>query len=260
MSSPSAPVDFRTSVRELRSAQKSRKGAPLYSLVVNRPLGRLFAAAAHQLGLTPNQVTAISAVFTFAGIITIAVAPPSWLTGVAVALLLMIGYALDAADGQLARLRGGGSLLGEWLDHVVDSVKIATLHLAVLIMAYRFFPGSHGWLLVPLVFGATYVVHFFGMLLTELLQRVHAAKIGGSQPAGQASWFMSVMKLPTDYGVLCAVFVLVGLPVVFMIVYSVMAVSNLGYTLLVLRRWAGQIKRLDATPVSSAPPKEAVHV
>ena len=64
----------------------------------------------------------------------------------------MLGYALDSADGQLARLRGGGSLTGEWLDHVIDSFKISTLHLAVLVMAYRFFPTPTWWLLVPLVF------------------------------------------------------------------------------------------------------------
>ena len=53
-------------------------------------------------------------------------------------VLLASGYVMDSVDGQLARLRGSGSLSGEYLDHTVDCVKTATLHLAVLISWYRF--------------------------------------------------------------------------------------------------------------------------
>ena len=59
------------------------------------------------------------------------------MTGVVVSLLLILGYALDSADGQLARLLGGGTPEGEWLDHVIDSAKLATIHLAVLVSLYR---------------------------------------------------------------------------------------------------------------------------
>src|SRR5215213_8858275 len=130
---------FRESLYRLKSAQKSSRGAPIYSRVVNRPLGRLFAALAHKVGLSPNDVTAVSAVCTFTGIVFLALLPPSWSTALLVATLLVLGYALDAADGQLARLRGGGTLAGEWLDHVIDSFKIATLHLAMLVSVFRFY-------------------------------------------------------------------------------------------------------------------------
>ena len=93
----------------------------------------MFAAAAYQIGLTPNQVTYISATFTFVGLLVLALAPATWPVGLLVTVVLVLGYAFDAADGQLARLRGGGSLLGEWLDHMIDSVKVAALHLAVLV-------------------------------------------------------------------------------------------------------------------------------
>ena len=66
--------------------------------------------------------------FTFSALALVAlVAPEPWL-GLAVTLLLVIGYALDAADGQLARLLGGGSSSGEWLDHMVDVTKTCVLH------------------------------------------------------------------------------------------------------------------------------------
>src|SRR5215212_1921607 len=105
-----APVGFSAALRQLQRAQKSKRGAPAYSLYINRPLGRVLAAAAFGARLTPNQVTAISAVCTFAGLVVLALAPAQPLVGFGVAALLVLGYALDSADGQLARLTGGGSL------------------------------------------------------------------------------------------------------------------------------------------------------
>lgn len=70
-----------TVLRELRGAQKTAKGVSLYSRYVNRPAGRVLAAAAFRVGLTPNQVTLVSAVFTFASLAALALAAPSWALG-----------------------------------------------------------------------------------------------------------------------------------------------------------------------------------
>lgn len=237
---------FGAAISQLQQAQKSNKGAPLYSVLINRPLGRVFAAAAHVAGLTPNLVTAISAAFTYTAIVLIALRPPTPRLGFGLAALLVIGYALDAADGQLARLRGGGSLLGEWLDHVIDSGKIATLHLAVLISLWRFSAGPDWWLAVPLLFSVVNVVHFFGFLLTELLTRLHYARRQQPLPAkGEASLLMSAIKIPTDYGLLCLVFALFGWPALFVPIYAVLALASAGYTGLVLLRWAKRVAELD---------------
>ena len=128
---------YAEAVARLAHAQKGARNAPAYSRWVNRPIGRRFAALAYLAGLSPDRVTGMSGCFTFAGIGLIAVSGPSPAVGLVVALLLVIGYALDSADGQLARLQGGDTLRGEWLDHVTDAVKIASLHLAVVICWYR---------------------------------------------------------------------------------------------------------------------------
>lgn len=237
---------FRANYVRLRNAQKSSKGAPLYSLLLNRPLGRVFAAVAHQFGLTPNQVTLLSALFTFTGIALIALTPPGLVMALGVALALVIGYALDAADGQLARLRGGGSMTGEWLDHVIDSFKVATLHLAVLISMYRFFDVSSTWLLVPVVFAAVYVIHFFGMLLTDLLTRNAklVLTVGAEVPRG-GSTLVALLKLPVDYGFLCVCFLLLAYPPVFQWCYLALALAMAAYTALVLPVWFRRLKHLD---------------
>lgn len=243
-----AAPTFSSSLNALRSAQKSGKGAPPYSLFVNRPMGRVFAAAAHVAGLKPNQVTMISALFTFAAIVLLAAGPATWWVGVLVALGLVVGYALDSADGQLARLQGGGSLTGEWLDHMIDSVKVSVLHLAVLITAFRSFAlPTELWLLVPLVFAAATGVHFFGMILIELMGRVRRAELGlGAHPPAPVSPGTSLLKLPTDYGVLCLSFLLLGFHPVFLVVYTLLALATTGYTVLVVAKWYRDVRRLDA--------------
>ncbi|MGP3990392.1 CDP-alcohol phosphatidyltransferase family protein [Streptomyces sp. 3N207] len=211
------PAAFSEALRRLRAAQKTAKGVSLYSRYVNRPLGRLFAAAAHRAGLSPNQVTLASAVCSFAGVAAVALVRPSWTLGLCVYAVLVVGFALDSADGQLARLRGGGSPAGEWLDHVVDCAKITGLHSAVLISFHRFaeLPGE-GWLLLPLGFQLVAVLIFFGGLLTDKLR---PRQPGGGAPS-RPSPLRALALLPVDYGVFCAVFLLLGAPGLFRVGYA----------------------------------------
>jgi phosphatidylglycerophosphate synthase len=241
-------------MRRLRNAQKSSKGAPLYSLYVNRPLGRVFAAVAYRLGLTPNQVTAVSAVFTCAGIVLIALAPVSWWIGIPVTAALCLGYALDSADGQLARLRGGGSTTGEWLDHVIDSAKTSALHLAVLVAFFRHYHLSDWRLLIPIGFAVVAAVHFFGMILNEQLARTRRLQAGldATPPRRNSPRWMAVAKLPTDYGLLCCGFAMFGLPVVFQALYALLAVANGGYLLLILPKWYREMGALDHLDVGGS--------
>lgn len=238
---------IRDSYTRLKAAQKSSRGAPLYSVLVNRPLGRVLAAMAHRWWLTPNHVTVVSALFTFTGIALIAILPPTLSAGLLVTTALVVGYALDAADGQLARLRGGGTLAGEWLDHVIDSFKVATLHLAVLIMMFRHFEVADAWLLVPILFAAVDVIHFFGMLLTDLLTRNAHLRLGAAhEPSRPGSLLMSFLKLPTDYGLLCFAFLLLAVPLAFQWAYLFLALASAAYTGLVLLVWYRRLRALDA--------------
>lgn len=241
------PAPARPTVAEamtsLRSAGKSDYGIPLYSRVVNRPLGRRFAAIAHVLGMTPNQVTAVSAVLTFAGIAVIAVVPPDPLMGVVAAFLLCLGYALDSSDGQLARLRGGGTLTGEWLDHMIDCAKNASVHLAVLVSLYRFGVDDAAVLLLPAVFQIVVTVLFFGNILIEQLRGgPRAVKPAGSR----RSVIRSVLVAPADYGLLCVAFAAYGWRPVFLVAYAILLCGNVVYLAGALVRWRRSLSVLDA--------------
>lgn len=218
--------EFASALRSLGSAQKSPVGVPAYTRYVNRPLGRIAAAAAYVMRLTPNQVTLISAVISFVAIYALAAFEPSWALGFAITAGLGFGYVLDSADGQLARLRGGGSPAGEWLDHVVDAARLPALHLAVLIALFRFDDGvSLGILLIPTGYLLVSVVRFFSLMLAEQMKKALPSGASTQTFAGD-SLLKSLALLPLDFGALCIVFVLWGSTSVFLAVYSVLFVAN----------------------------------
>ncbi|MBD9231961.1 MAG: CDP-alcohol phosphatidyltransferase family protein, partial [Rothia mucilaginosa] len=160
---------FSSTLRSLEAAQKPGIGVPAYTRWVNRRVARYFAAAAVALGITPNGVTAISAACSAAGLIVLITCPPTVGVGICAAMLFALGYGLDSADGQVARVTGASSPAGEWLDHVVDSIRVPSVHMATLLSFFLYpahysFSGSHafnGWLIaMPMIFTALTAGHF----------------------------------------------------------------------------------------------------
>lgn len=246
-SRPDPAASVSVIVRALASAQKPGAGAGAYGRWVNRPSGRVLAAVAYKAGLTPNAVTGISALFSFSGIAAIALLRPEWWTGVLITLCLAVGYAFDSADGQLARLRGGGSPVGEWLDHMVDAAKISSLHVAVLIGAYRFTDLAAGWLLVPIGYVVVAAVMFFGMILIDQLRRQFAAD-GRAVDRPTPGNLRSLLVIPADYGFFCLAFLLAGSPAAFGWVYLAFFVANVAFLAGAARKW---FYELSAVPVAT---------
>ncbi|GGU06924.1 CDP-alcohol phosphatidyltransferase family protein [Nocardioides albus] len=238
-----APGGFRAHLEALGQAQKPSLNTAAYSRLVNRPAGRVVAAAAHTLGAATNQVTALSATLSAAGLLVLALVEPHWWTGILVAVLLATGYVLDSSDGQLARLRGGGSRSGEWLDHTIDCFKTATLHLAVLVSWYRFGPATDGWLLVPLGFEVVAVVTYFGLILMPTLRPSSA----GSSAAVPENPLRKWALLPIDYGAQCWMFVLLGFGVLFQWTYLLVFVCNAAALAIALRKWWRELRALDGS-------------
>ena len=248
----SLPARHRALVKQLSTAQKSNRGAAGYSRWVNRPLGRQLAAGAHLAGLSPNQISTLSAVFTYTSIALMASVAPTWPSSITVVLLLVIGYALDSADGQVARLRGGGSPAGEWLDHVFDAVKLATFHLAVAICWFRYFDLKRpAAILIPLTYSAVATVFFFAITLADMLRRIERLRAGGTgvttasvNPDERAPILRSLVVLPNDYGVLCLTMMLLPLHTTFTIVYTVLLAANVVFLGVGCVRWFREMQTL----------------
>lgn len=243
-------LSFKEAHDSLRGAQKTARGAPAYSRWVNRPFGRVLAASAYRLGMTPNQVTAVSAVFTYSAIAVVALVAPSAPMAVLVAVLLLVGYALDSADGQLARLTRMGRPSGEWLDHVIDMGKVCLVNGAVAVSWTRW--GTSGaeigaWTVgLPVLFLAVTVLSFFGWLLAELLVRVARAADPSSVPpaatqATHAPALRSILRLPSDYGLFALTFLWFATPA-FLITYGVLFAANVAILAAALPTWFGQVR------------------
>ena len=182
-----------------------------------------------------------------AAVAALAALPASGWLGLAVTVALALGYALDSADGQVARLRGGGSAAGEWLDHVVDAVKSSSLHAAVLLSAYRFLPeAQRGWLLLPLGFLVVGTVSFAVFLLNDLLKAARLRRDTTSVIRTGSTPLRSLLGAPTDYGVLVHVFLLLGLPAAFLTVYGLLFAASACYLAVALPKWFRDMSDLDA--------------
>jgi phosphatidylglycerophosphate synthase len=243
MTSLAQPYGVRAAYAALARAQKSGAGVPWYMRVVNRRLGRLIASAAAQTRATPDHLTAASFLSFLAGAGLLVGAEPGVRVAIAAMLLLQLGFALDSADGQLARLRGTGSAAGEWLDHVVDSARHLLLHVAVLIGLFRFGDVPDAVLLLPLVFALVSSVRFFAQILAEQLARRDPGAQAESVPR-----FGVWIQAPADTGVLNAVIVLWAWTTAFLWVYGLLAALNvLLLAATVVRRHreltAGQLER-----------------
>lgn len=227
----------------LETAQKSARGASPYSQLINRPLGRRLACGAHLLGLTPNAVTLVSAICTLTGIALIGLGWRSLTAAAIIGVTLVLGYALDSADGQLARLHGGGSVSGEWLDHMVDCVKIATFHLAVFVGMWRSSELDPRWNALPLAFAVVADVTFFGKILNDQLRR-NRGLLPGRQ-ATDFAWYKRAVAAPRDYGVLAVAMFLWSVQAGFLAVYAALFVVSSTFLVVSLRRWYHEMRSLD---------------
>jgi phosphatidylglycerophosphate synthase len=258
---------FRVRFDSLRQAQKKRRGVPLYTLYVNRPAGRVIAAAS-PAWMTPNGLTAIGGVLTYGALIALMFfvdgGPASALVGVA----LVLGFFFDSADGQLARLRSAGSVSGEWLDHVLDSGRIVLLHIATLWFFVRTEALDETFaVLVCTAFALAATLVFFAGTLFEKLDALHGEKPASpasataSASASTRSTVRSALMLPVDYGVTCAMFLLLPWSVVFVPVYVVLAVIKVLSTSAFLAKWYLALRKIDArrrrVPVQSASARDA---
>lgn len=239
------PGGYRLNLAALRQAQKPSRGVAAYSRHINRPAARRVAAAAQLVGLTPNGATMISATLSAVGLVLLATLPPSPLLGLGVSLLLAGGYVMDSVDGQLARLRGGGSLSGEMLDHAVDCVKTVSLHVAVAISLLRSVAADDHWILgLPLAFLIVDTLSFFGLVTLPLLRRLHGSAAAAG-PAAPEHPLRRWILLPTDYGIFCWMFLLLGWPSLFVLGYAAMFAANAVALVPALIKWSRELRRMD---------------
>lgn len=238
-------ANFAQSFKELRLAQKSKKGVPLYCLYVNRPAGRVVAAALRNTRFGPNHVTFAGALLTYGALLWLAFGAGTGAVSALVGVALAAGFVLDSADGQLARLQRRSSKLGEWLDHVLDGGRIVVLHGAVLCFLLRTtsIPAISLAVLTGVFLFANSTIFFAGALF-EQLTRQSAPRPAGPAYDAAGSIRRSILTLPVDYGVTCIVMTTVPLGRIFVPCYIALALFHCVFGAAYLAKFSRTLSRM----------------
>jgi phosphatidylglycerophosphate synthase len=176
------------------------RGGGLYSESLSQRAGAYLALGAYRLRWSPSAVTIAALIIGVgASVALVVLAPrtatggaPAVVTGLAVGLGWQLAYALDCADGQLARVTGRASASGARLDILCDvAVQISVVDGNT--------PRAPAWLYAA--FAGTWMVN----LVTSALASgpASASLISARSPAAR------VVKLARDYGAVVAVCALV---------------------------------------------------
>ena len=195
MSTPSPEAERAPTAAEFLAVNR---GGGLFSEAVSQRLGARIAVFAHKHKLAPTVLTAanlgLGCLVSFA---VIAAAGPvaegrvwAWPIGLLALVGWQIAYALDCADGQLARVTGQASPAGKRVDILCDLALQVALVAAVATVAGGHEPAPPLWLVAA--FAGTWLVN----LVTSTLQQgeTAASLLSASSPA------VRVVKLIRDYG------------------------------------------------------------
>jgi phosphatidylglycerophosphate synthase len=203
MTTPSPAAEPRTvSGPTAADFYATNRGGGLFSEAVSQRIGARIALAAYRRRLAPTVLTVanlgLGCLVSFA---VIAAAEPiahermwAWPIGLLALVGWQIAYALDCADGQLARVTGQTSAAGARVDVLCDVAAQIALVAALAATAEAQVSATPAWLLAA--FAGTWMVN----LVTSVMQ-------SGPQAASMVtsrSLPVRVVKLIRDYGAVVA--------------------------------------------------------
>ncbi|WFE95279.1 CDP-alcohol phosphatidyltransferase family protein [Micromonospora sp. WMMD987] len=207
------------------------RGGGLFSESVSQWLGAVFALVAQRLGLRPTALTITNLVLGLAASVTVvaladrvaAGAVPAWLVGLVALVGWQVAYALDCADGQLARVTGQGSAAGARVDVLCDVAAQIALVAALSATAVAQRPETPTWL----------VATFAGTWMVNLVTSVMQAGPNAASMVTSTSLPVRLVKLVRDYGavIFVAGLVLMAAPALVFWVIVAFTVVNGGFLL-----------------------------
>ena len=132
--------------RALQRPQRPRELQDSLNFHLYHPLAWQLAKALARTPISPNMVSVIGGAFVVAA--GIAYAQPWWPASALLGMLLhMTWHVVDGADGDLARMTGRSSPIGEMVDGLCDYISHVILYLILGWVLYRH-DGSFAWWLM----------------------------------------------------------------------------------------------------------------
>ena len=123
---------------------------------VSYRLGAVLAWLLGRAGLTPNAVSSLSLLTAIAGLAAALWAfPPGVPQAIAIFVVLNLSYALDCADGLIARAHGLGTRFGAFYDKFVDVLVLAAM---VGMLGSAAGDGRSGLIALPAALGVAFAL------------------------------------------------------------------------------------------------------
>ena len=230
----SATISPETAPHTTSDFYRTNRGGGLFSENVSQHLGAVFAAVAYRVGVAPTILTAGNLVLglaTSAAVVALAsTSAPTWVAGLVALVGWQLAYALDCADGQLARVAGRTSPAGARVDILCDIAVQISLVTALSAVAVDQRPSTASW--VVALFAGTWMVN----LVTSVMQ---SGPNAGSMVTS-TSLPVRLVKLVRDYGavIFVAGLVLLAVPqwtIWLLLAYTVInggfLVASIGFTM-----------------------------
>jgi phosphatidylglycerophosphate synthase len=172
---------------------------PFWSWMIFEPIGGALAYGFARLSVPPAAVTGMGGACGVAGAIVLGGASTAGHVVVA-AVLLLLAYAFDCADGQLARATGRVTPSGAWLDVAVDSVVVAFVSAA---LTFALISEDRG--VISLVIGGAFGASRTASLFTSTIVRREGGGMALSRPLNRLrTLFVALIDTPVVYAGLCA--------------------------------------------------------
>ncbi|MEH0936804.1 CDP-alcohol phosphatidyltransferase family protein [Micromonospora psammae] len=228
MQSATTVADPRPTVADFH---RVNRGGGLFSESVSQWLGAAFALVAQRLGLRPTALTITNLVLGLATSVTVVALAgrvaagdvPAWVVGLVALVGWQVAYALDCADGQLARVTGQGSAAGARIDVLCDVAAQIALVAALGATAVAQRPATPTWL----------VALFAGSWMVNLVTSVMQSGPNAASMVTSTSLPVRLVKLVRDYGavIFVAALVLMVAPALTFWVVVAFTIVNGGFLL-----------------------------
>lgn len=202
------------------SSKKSKTG--IYTYYVNRNAAIPVTWLMWKIGLTPNAVSLISFTVTHVALALLIALGASAPVAIGAYLLLVLGYILDSSDGQLARVSGKISRLGEWIDHSFDIIKLLTINMTLGYVVIQAAVAADQSLTLPfLAVGLNLLsqpAHFFIVNMKIMLLGIQGPETDLRQMS-PATVLALLIRHGADYGLFIMIVLLLPWQEVFVPVY-----------------------------------------
>jgi phosphatidylglycerophosphate synthase len=130
---------------------RTNRGGGLFSEALSQRVGAVLAAVAYRLRLAPTVLTAgnlLLGLATSAAVVALtSTSAPTWVAGLIALVGWQLAYALDCADGQLARVSGRKSPAGARVDVLCDIAVQISLVTALSAVAVDQRPSTASWVI-----------------------------------------------------------------------------------------------------------------